>query len=89
MKSFEKSLESFRPEMLVVTGFHMLGSQDPTFRLKQLNMVLGLYSRVSGERSVPIHAEVWIFCFLFFDCFVECCEGDLSLSLLIFCFFFF
>ena len=49
--------------MLVVTGFHMLGSQDPNFRLKQLDMVLDLYSRVSKERSIPIHAEVFPFSF--------------------------
>ena len=58
MKSFERSLESFRPDMLVVTGFHMLGSQDSSFRMKQGDMIVDLYSRLSAERSIPIHAEV-------------------------------
>ncbi|XP_042198960.1 ADP-dependent glucokinase isoform X2 [Callorhinchus milii] len=56
MEAFVGSLEEFNPELIVLSGLHMMEGQEKEMREKRLQEIGLLISEISNE--VPIHLEL-------------------------------
>jgi len=58
MKSFEGPARVFHPDLLVITGFHMLSAKSSNFRKAQILTAFATYSALTGDRLIPFHVEL-------------------------------
>lgn len=56
LEGFEKALNSFKPELVVISGLHLLGKMDRNYQIKRLDDVLRTISNI--DMNIPIHLEL-------------------------------
>uniref|UniRef100_A0A6B2L6Q5 ADP-dependent glucokinase n=1 Tax=Arcella intermedia TaxID=1963864 RepID=A0A6B2L6Q5_9EUKA len=56
LEEFHSALASFQPELVVITGVHLLEREDPSFRTKRLQTIVSEIKKVNKE--APVHFEL-------------------------------
>ena len=56
METFFESLETYQPDLIILSGLHLLDSQKPQFSKKRIEMMLPLLQNLPV--FVPIHLEL-------------------------------
>lgn len=56
LEEFESSLTKFNPNLIVLSGLHLLGKMESNYQISRLNDVLKTISTV--DMSIPVHLEL-------------------------------